>query len=239
MAMESRTLPRRLRKAIAAVSAAVVCVTTMGQATADAESPFGDAAKVADTALDTMRGGFADGSGGMVRFAVDLTTAVNGKAIASLSVSNDDHGRIHASARNAGRTFVLLPDGSVQIKPTAQPSNAPPMTVSTQQNGTSSVTVATTPGNNTRSQSNPPVIVTTTLTPALPSTVTTGGLLATTGLLPNGNGVITLIQNTQSNAVIRVLQTLDIHVSGLGSPLFHRDTALRSFTNSMNFSVRR
>jgi len=248
--MPSKTLSRRFRSAIAAFTATLFSTVSIGNAVAESESPFGDAVRVADGALDTMRGGFSGNDGSMLRFGVNLETSVNGHAIASVSISNDEHGRIHASAQNLGRTFVLQPDGSVQIKTTLPAGNAPP-SVTTQQNAMSFVGVTTLPtsvtmqfnnpgtSNTTQQGSSSPVVITTTLIPTLPSSVPNGAVLASTGLLPNGNGVMTLIQNTQSNVVIRALNTLNIQISGIGSPLVRNSAALNSFRNSMRFSVRR
>jgi hypothetical protein len=247
--MQSMTLSRRLRPAVAAFTAALLSTVSIGNAVAEGESPFGDAVRVADGALDTMRGGFSGSDGSMLRFGVNLETSVNGHPIASVSISNDANGRIHASAQNLGRTFVLQADGSVQIKSTV--AAAPPPAGSTsQQNGVSFVSVTTLPTSVTvplgNSNTAPPtaapggaVVITTTLAPTLPSAVPNGAVLASTGLLPNGNGVMTLIQNTQSNVVIHALNTLNIQVSGMDSPLVRSGMALRSFTNSMRSSIRR
>jgi hypothetical protein len=247
--MTSTILARRFRPAIAAFAATLLSTAGIGQAVAESESPFGDAVRVADGALDNLRGGFA-GNDGMVRFGVSLETTVNGQPLASVSISNDAQGRIHASAQNLGRTFVLQPDGSVQIKATI-PATTSPQTVTTQPNVTSSVAVTTLPSSVTMTIGNPvassttqqssssSVVVTTTLVPTLPSSVPSGTLLASTGLLPNGNGVMTLIQNTQSNVVIHALNTLNIQISGIGSPAMRNSAALRSFSSSIRFSVRR
>jgi hypothetical protein len=64
-------------------------------------------------------------------------------------------------------------------------------------------------------------------------------LLASTGLLPNGGGVVTLIQNTRSNVVIHAMNTLNVQVSGLGnSAVVRNSTTFRGFANSINFSIR-
>jgi hypothetical protein len=230
--------------------ATVFSTATLGaSAVAESESPFGDAVRVADNALDTMRGGFSGGDGGIVRFGVNLESSVNGQPIASISISNDSHGKINASLHNLGRTFVLQPDGSVQIKST-MPAGGTSSSVTTQ-NATSSVGVTSLPTSVTMQLSSPgpngtpspgnasSVIVTTTLVPTLPASVPNGAVLASTGLLPNGNGVMTLIQNTQSNVVIHALNTLNIQISGVGGSLPHSTAALHGFRNSMNFSIRR
>ena len=243
--MASRTLPHRLRPAMAAVMGTVFAILPNVPADADTASPFGDAPRLADAALDTMRGGFSDNSGNMMRFAVDLQTVVNGQTISSLSISNDSQGKIHGSAKNLGRTFVLQPDGSVQVKMMSPAqSSTPAPTVTTQRSGTSSVTVQlvspppTAPtGTGGQQNGSSSMIVTTTLRPTLPSSVPVGAVLATTGLLPNGNGVMTLIQNTQSNVVIHALQNLNIQLSGLSDRLVRGGTASSGFTNSMRFSV--
>jgi hypothetical protein len=249
--MQSKMLSRRFRPAIAAVTATLLSTTGITTAVAESESPFGDAVRVADGALDNMRGGFAGSDGSMVRFGVNLETSVNGHPIASVSISNDANGKIHASAQNLGRTFVLQADGSVQVKTTIPAAANTPSTVTTQQNATSSVSVTTLPttvtmplgspvtANTTQQSSSSSVTITTTLVPTLPSSVSSGATLATTGLLPNGNGVMTLIQNTQSNVVIHALNTLNIQISGIGSPAARNSTALRNLTSSMRFSVRR
>ena len=246
--MRKRKSLRRLRPAIAALMATVFSTATLGtSAVAESESPFGDAVRVADNALDTMRGGFSGGDGGIVRFGVNLESSVNGQPIASISISNDSHGKINASLHNLGRTFVLQPDGSVQIKST-MPAGGTSSSVATQ-NATSSVGVTSLPTSVTMQLSNPgpnstpspgntsSVVVTTTLVPTLPSSVPNGGVLASTGFLPNGNGVMTLIQNTQSNVVIHTLNTLNIQISGIGDPAL-RSSAAQSFRNSIRFSVR-
>jgi hypothetical protein len=248
--MRSTTPTRRLRTAIAALMATVFSTATLGaSAVAESESPFGDAVRVADNALDTMRGGFSGSDGGMLRFGVNLETSVNGQPITSVSISNDAQGKIHGTVRNLGRTFVLQPDGSVQIKSTI-PAGGTSSSITTQ-NAKSSVGVTSLPTSVTMQLSNPgpnstpspgnasSVIVTTTLVPTLPSSVPNGAVLASTGLLPNGNGVMTLIQNTQSNVVIHALNTLNIQISGVGKPLPHSSVALHGFSRSMNFSVRR
>src|ERR1700686_1626874 len=109
--MQPRALRRRLRVAIAALAAALLSMAAMGEAVAESASPFGDAARVADGALDNLRGGFATADGSMLRFGLNLETSVNGRMIASLSISNDANGNITATERNFGRTFVLQPDG--------------------------------------------------------------------------------------------------------------------------------
>jgi hypothetical protein len=218
----------------------------IGEAAAESASPFGDAARVADSALDGMRGGFAGSDGSMLRFGVNLETSVNGRTIASLSISNDANGKITATERNLGRTFVLRADGSVQIR-TAMHGHGHSHDRSgdggTRSSGLpSSVTVPLNDPiaiNTAQHNSASGVIVTTTLVPAVGASVATGGLLATTGLLPNGNGVVTLIQNTRSNVVIHALNTLNVQISGLGNNAFVRNsTTFRGFANSMNFSVR-
>lgn len=217
--MEPQSPRRQLRRAMAGFTATVFsCAVTLGPAAADSESPFGDAARVADAALGTMRGGFAGGDGQMLRFAIDLKTSVDGKTIAALSISNDDHGNIHASGKNLGRTFVLVP-----------------MPPSTATKSSSTVTTSTPTGTVLSSTVTTPV---STMTGPI-STVTGGDLLVTTGLLQNGNGVMTLIQNSQSKVFIQTLTTLNIQLSGLGDRLVRSGTAFHSFVNAMNFSVRR
>src|SRR6202043_2362011 len=100
---------------------------------------------------------------------LNLETSVNGRMIASLSISNDANGKITATERNLGRTFVLQADGSVQIRKTmpghahphhgsgdggtrsgglpttvTMPLNNPVAINATQQNGASGVIVTTT-----------------------------------------------------------------------------------------------
>ena len=251
------TTPTRLRTAITAFTAALLSTTGITSAVAESESPFGDAVRVADNALDTMRGGFSGSDGGMLRFRVNLETSVNGQPITSVSISNDAQGKIHGTVRNLGRTFVLQPDGSVQIKSTI-PAGGTSLSVASQQGGVArtgltAATVATLPttvtmqianpaqgsGISTPPPSNPSAVtITTTLVPALPSSTPSGATLVSTGLLPNGNGIMTMLQNTQSNVVINALNTLNIQISGVGKPLPHSSVALHGFSRSMNFSVR-
>src|SRR5258708_20190306 len=119
--MQSRTLSRRFRSGIVAFTATLFSTVSIGSAIAESESPFGDAVRVADGALDTMRGGFTGNDGSMLRFGVNLETTVNGHPIASVSISNDPQGRIQPTAQNLGRTSVLQPDARVQIKPPIPP----------------------------------------------------------------------------------------------------------------------
>jgi hypothetical protein len=244
--MQPRAPRRRLRVASAALAAALLSMAAMGEAVAESASPFGDAARVADGALDNLRGGFAATDGSMLRFGLNLETSVNGRMIASLSISNDANGKITATERNFGRTFVLQADGSVQIRKT-MPGHAHPHH-GAGDGGTRSSglpTTVTMPLNNpvainaTQQNSASGVIVTTTLVPVVGASVASGGLLASTGLLPNGNGVMTLIQNTRSNVVIHALNTLNVQISGLGNDAVVRSgTVAHSFANSMNLSVR-
>ena len=239
--MQFRTPQLRFRPAIAVFAATLLSTASVGEAVAESASPFGDASRVTDARLDTMRGGFAASDGSVLRFGINLETSVNGHRIASLSISNDANGKISASEHNFGRTFVLKPDGSVQIRQimpghagshhhhhsgTGVPSGGLPTTVNVPLNdGT----------HNTASD----VVVTTTLVPTGGASISANGLMASTGLLPNGNGVVTVIQNTQSNVVIHTLNTLNVQVSGLGnSALVRNSTAFHSFANSMNLSVR-
>ena len=100
-------------------------------------------------------------------------------------------------------------------------------------------TTVTVPLNNGTQNRASGVIVTTTLVPTGGASISTNGLLASTGSLPNGNGVVTLIQNARSNVVIRTLNTLNVQVSGLGnSAVVRNSTAFRGFASSINFSVR-
>src|SRR5258708_19007853 len=186
--MQSRTLSRRFRSGIVAFTATLFSTVSIGSAIAESESPFGDAVRVADGALDTMRGGLTGKDGSMLRFGVNLDTTANGHPTASVSISNDAGGRIQASAQNLGRTFVLQADGSVQIKTTIPAANTP-SSVTTQQNATSSVAVATLPtsvtmqfnspgtSNTTQQGSSSPVVIPTTLIPPLPSSLPTAAVV--------------------------------------------------------------
>ena len=219
--------------------ATVFTAVAIAPADADSDSPFGDAPRLADAALDTMRGGFSAADGSMLRFAVNLQTVVDGQPIASLTIGNDSQGRIFASAQNLGSTVALPGDGTMVITNTlVQPAGT---TTSIAQNGTSFVAVQVAPPvTSGATGSGPsPVVVTTTLTPALPATIPAGAILATTGLLPNGNGVVTLIQNTQSNAVITAVENLNIQLSGVGNAVLRAHAAFQSFANAMRFSVHR
>src|SRR6185312_12555071 len=211
--MQSMTPTRRLRPAIAAFTAALLSTTMITTAVAESESPFGDAVRVADNALDTMRGGFSSSDGGVLRFGVNLETSVNGQPIGSVSISNNAQGKISATVQNLGRTFILQPDGTVQVKSTIPAGGASSSATS----GSTSVAV-------------------TTLVPALPSSAPNGATLMSTGLLPSGNGIMTTIQNTRSNVVINALNTLNIQISGIGNPAL-RSSAAQSFRNSLRFSI--
>ena len=246
--MRSMTPTRRLRPVIAAFTAVLLSTTMITTAVAESESPFGDAVRVADNALDSMRGGFSGSDGGVVRFGVDLETSVNGQPIGSVSISNNAQGKISATVQNLGRTFVLQPDGTVQVKSTIPAGGTPSSATS----GGTSVAVATLPatvtmqlgspaqGSSAPAPSNPPAVtvVTTTLVPTLPSSAPNGATLVSTGLLPNGNGIMTTIQNTRSNVVINALNTLNIQISGIGASLPHSSAAMHGFSTALNFSLR-
>ena len=247
--MRSMTPTRRLRPVIAAFTAALLCTTMITTAVAESSSPFGDAVRVADNALDTMRGGFSGSDGGMLRFGVNLETSVNGQPIASVSISNNAQGKISATVQNLGRTFILQPDGTVQVKSTIPVGGAS----STAASAGTSVGVTTLPttvtmqlgnsgpggGSSTTLPSKPPAVtVTTTLVPTLPSSLPNGATLVSNGLLPSGNGIMNMIQNTRSNVVINALNTLNIQISVLGPSLPHSIVALHGFGSSMNFSLR-
>lgn len=247
--MQSMTPTRRLRPAIAAFTAALLSTTMITTAVAESESPFGDAVRVADNALDTMRGGFSGGDGGVLRFGVNLETSVNGQPIGSVSISNNAQGKISARVQNLGRTFILQPDGTVQVRSTIPAGG----TSSSATSGGASLAVTTLPttvtmqlgspapagGSSAPLSSNPPAVtvVTTTLVPTLPSSAPNGATLVSTGLLPSGNGIMTTIQNTRSNVVINALNTLNIQISGIGNPAL-RSSAAQSFRNSLRFSIR-
>jgi hypothetical protein len=237
--MESSARPRPVRSTIAALMATVFTAVAIAPADADSDSPFGDAPRLADAALDTMRGGFSVADGSILRFAVNLQTVVDGQPIASLTIGNDSQGRIFASSQNLGSTVALPGDGSFLVTNTL--AQATGTTTVTTQNGSSLVTVQVAPPTTSGATgSGPsPVVVTTTLTPALPASLPAGAILATTGLLPNGNGVVTLIQNTRSNAVISAVENLNIQLSGVGNAVLRANTAFHSFANAMRFSVHR
>jgi hypothetical protein len=248
--MRSMTPTRRLRPVIAALTAALLSSTTITTAVAESESPFGDAVRVADNSLDTMRGGFSGSDGGVLRFGVNLETSVNGQPIGSVSISNNAQGKISATVKNLGRTFILQPDGTVQVKSTIPAGGTSSSAVS----GGTSAAVTTLPttvtmqlgnpapggGSSAPAPSNPPAVtvVTTTLVPALPSSAANGATLVSTGLLPSGNGIMTTIQNTRSNVVINALNTLNIQISGVGTSLPHSSAALHGFSTAINFSLR-
>jgi hypothetical protein len=170
------------RATAAAVLAGVAALSPAARAD---EARFEDSTRLADAALGALRGGFAGDDGGMLRFAVDLSTAVDGHPVASLSISNDANGKISATAQNLGSVLVLSGAGNVQI--TNQGS--------------------------------------------------TGATLVSTGLLPNGNGVMTMIQNGQSKVVINSVATLDIRLSGIGNPQLHQGAALGALAGAMRFSL--
>jgi hypothetical protein len=242
--MQHQVLRRRLRPALAAFTATLLSTASVGTAVADSGSPFGETARVADGALDTMRGGFAGDDGSMLRFGINLETSVNGHKIASLSISNDASGKITATEHNLGRTFELRADGSVQIKSTIPSDHRHSRHGSGDGRGMRSgrlpTTVTVPLGNNPPQQSSASgVIVTTTLVPTGGASISTSGLLASTGLLPNGGGVVTLIQNGRSDVVIHAMNTLNVQISGLGNAAAVRNsTTFRGFANSINFSVR-
>lgn len=247
--MRSMTPTRRLRPVIATFTAALLSTTMITTAVAESESPFGDAVRVADNTLDTMRGGFSGSDGGVVRFGVDLETSVNGHSIGSLSISNNAQGKISATLRNVGRTFVLQPDGTVQVTSTIPAGG----TSSSATSGGTSMAVTTLPTTVTMQLGNPAsggssasvptnpaavTVVTTTLVPTLPSSAPNGTTLVSTGLLPNGNGIVTTIQNTRSNVAINALNTLNIQISGIGASLPHSSAAMHGFSTALNFSLR-
>ena len=239
--MQLRTPRFRLRPAIAVFAATLLSTASVGEAAAESASPFGDSSRVVDAQLDAMRGGFSASDGSVLRFGINLETSVNGHPIASLSISNDANGKITASEHNFGRTFVLKPDGSVQITQT-MPGDTGSHHHHHSGTGMPSAglpTTLTVPLNNGTQNRASGVIVTTTLVPTGGASISTNGLLASTGSLPNGNGVVTLIQNARSNVVIRTLNTLNVQVSGLGnSAVVRNSTAFRGFASSINFSVR-
>lgn len=250
MAMKRSNLRQRLQAATAAAAALAVIAVPFGQASAadDEESPFGDAVKVADASLDTMRGGFDGADGNLLRFAVNVQTAVNGTPIASLSVDNLK-GRVEASAVNLGRTVTVNGDGNVQIQSTAFSLPSVPTPTLTNQ---ASVRLGG------AAQAGGPVIITTTLMPTVsaggtgtgvasgrisPSAASnlagsSGTLLATTTLLPDNHGLLTLVQNVNSNVAVHMVTTLNIQLSGLSSALIHNAAATRAFASSMSMSVR-
>jgi hypothetical protein len=169
----------------AAAAAIAAGMATLSPAARADEAAFDPSTRLADAALGTLRGGFAGDDGGMLRFAVDLSTAVDGHPVASLSISNDANGKISASAQNLGSVLVLNGAGNVQI--TNQGSTA--------------------------------------------------ATLVSTGLLPNGNGVMTMIQNGQSKVVINSVATLDIRLSGIGNLRLHQSAALGGLAGATRFSL--
>src|ERR1700730_18006186 len=100
--MQPRALRRRLRAAITAFAAALLSTAAVGEALAESASALGAAARVAEGGVDKQRGGFAPTDGSMLRFGLILETSVNGRMIASLSISNDANGKITATERNLG-----------------------------------------------------------------------------------------------------------------------------------------
>jgi hypothetical protein len=261
--MKRSSFRQRLQAATAAIAAISVMALPFGQASAadDEESPFGDAVRMADASLDKMRGGFDPGGGGLLRFAVNVTTAVNGTPIASLSIDNLK-GSFESSSTNLGRTVSINNQGNVQIQtttpaPTAPVTGAPPTLTNNASVVLGSAPPASTP------QGSGPVTVTTTLVPAASAVVTasgtnvnssssssvlsrssspaftsnTGALLATTELLPDGHGLLTVVQNVNSKLSINLVQTLNIQLSGVGNTLLRNGGTTRAFANSMSLSL--
>jgi hypothetical protein len=230
MAMKRSNFWKRLQAATAAAAALAVIAVPFGQASAadDEESPFGDAVKVADASLDTMRGGFDTAGGNLLRFAVNVQTAVNGTPIASLSVDNLK-GQVEAAAVNLGRTVTINGNGNVQIQSAAFGGAA-------QAGGPVTITTTLMP---TVSAAGTSIASGRTLPTALSNVVSgSGTLLATTTLLPDSRGLLTLVQNVNSNVAVHMVTTLNVQLSGLSGALIHNAAATRAFASSMSMSVR-
>jgi hypothetical protein len=250
--MARTTFWQNLQAATALIAAVTVIAVPFGQASAadDEESPFGDAVKVADASLDTVRGGFATSDGGVMRFAMNLTTSVNGTRVASMSVDNLD-GNFEFSSNNLGHTVTVTNNGTVQVQ------SGGPQT----QFSTASVSFGA-PGQGTPvpQVNSAPVTITTTLVPASLGTATSPGapspvtsatpslsalntamhsnpILASTTLLPNGRGLMTVVQNVNSNVAINMVQTLNIQLHGLTNSLARSALSARAFSSSMNLSL--
>jgi hypothetical protein len=107
-----RLLPQRVLSAAALAIAILVPSSQWANATDD--NPFGDAVKVADASLDTVRGGFDAGRNVFVPFGIDVNFAsfVNGMKVAGVHVTN------HGISSNAIQGTVNGVNVTVDVPPT-------------------------------------------------------------------------------------------------------------------------
>jgi hypothetical protein len=222
--MQTTPFIQRLQAAVSALAATAVVVVPIGQASAAGdESPFGKAVQLADAELGNQRGGMAASNGQLLPFGleVDLQSEVNGKRVAEVSIQKSKDGGFQATTQNFGRTVAVE----------SQPSQPMQITVS---QGTGGST-GSAGGQNGPTDAAPKV----SQTGPVPSTTRTGNVLATTMLLSNGNGVMTLIQNGQSNVAIHAVQTLNIKLTGINADMLRNMATTNGFANALRASARR
>ena len=114
-----RLFSKRVLTAAAVALAIIVPSSQWANATGD--NPFGNAVKVADASLDTVRGGFMGSHNVFVPFGIDVNFAsfINGMKVADVQVTNNgiSSKAVQVSSKNLNVTVSVPSTGPGSVPP--------------------------------------------------------------------------------------------------------------------------